>query len=225
VIEAVYRARSDIAGYRVDHALTYVTITQSLLMVAPQWGEVGVSARVRTGQIATDLCRPVNFTLLHFSGQMGAAAFQLATRCLPILLIGWLAGYLGALPGPELWAPAAVSVVLAAWIAAAVLFLVELTSFWLESDRGIRRIVLAVTTFFGGLLVPVAYFPAWLQAIGNVLPFQHTLNTPSHIFIGIVDAPDAWALVAAQAAWALGLTAVCHVALRFGTRRLVVAGG
>lgn len=225
VIEAVYRTRSEIAGYGADHALTYITLTQSLLMVAPQWGEVGVSARVRSGQIATDLCRPVNFTLLYFAGQMGTSAFQLMTRCLPILVIGWLAGYLGAVPGPGLWAPVALSVLLAAWIAGALLFLVELSSFWLESERGVRRIVLAITTFFGGLLVPVAYFPDWLRTVSQFLPFEHTLNTPAHLFIGIVDVPQAWALVAVQAAWALGLTVLCHAMLKTGTKRLTVAGG
>lgn len=225
VMEALYRVKPTIAGYNLDQALTYTTVTQSLLMVAPQWGEVGVSARVRTGQIATDLCRPVNFTLLFFAGQMGASAFQLVARCLPILLVGWMVGYLGVLPSPELWAPAVLSILLAAWVADAILFLVEASSFWMESDKGVRRIVLALSGFFAGLLIPVAYFPEWLQMVGDWLPFAQTLNSPAHIFVGAVTPSEAWLLVAVQTAWAIGLTLLCHAALRLGTRRLVVAGG
>src|SRR5437762_9394492 len=70
-------SRSRVGGMSVADAVGYACVTQAILMVAPQWGPVGVAANVRSGQIAVDLLRPVDLV------QIGRASCREG---------GWLAG-------------------------------------------------------------------------------------------------------------------------------------
>ena len=106
-----------------------------------------------------------------------------------------------------------------------MLFLVEASSFWLESDRGVRYLMLSASVLPSGLLLPLAFFPNWAQTLFLATPFPHTLNVPTQVWLGKLVGPElAWAL-ALQLAWALALTAFGHLVVRWGARRLQVHGG
>ena len=64
---ACYAHRASIGGLDLADATTFVAVTQAILMVAPQWGAIGVAADVRSGQIAVDLLRPMDLflSLIH----------------------------------------------------------------------------------------------------------------------------------------------------------------
>jgi ABC-2 type transport system permease protein len=82
-------------------------------------------------------------------------------------------------------------------------------------------LVVSVSLFFSGAIIPVAYFPGWLAAIARALPFAAILQTPVDVWLGKAHA---WQ-IAIQAAWAVALFAAGRVVLRRATRKLVVQGG
>jgi ABC-2 type transport system permease protein len=72
IMLAVYRSREDVGGYDVTEAVTYVWTAQALLatvslMVA--WTEL--SDRIRTGDVAVDLSRPVHPLWLGLAADLG----------------------------------------------------------------------------------------------------------------------------------------------------------
>jgi len=217
-------AAGPIGGYAQSEAISYAAVSQALLMVVPQWGVVGVASSVRTGQIAVDLLRPIDFYGLYLARRLGISAYYLTVRMGPLLLIGWLGGVLEA---PAWWAlPAlALSVCLGAVIANSLLFLIEMSSFWLENETGVRYTVLGCASLLGGLVLPLAFFPPWVQDLSRLLPFEYTLYLPAQIWLGKHTGGDLlWALLA-QCAWAVGMFGLCKLALWRGTLKLRVAGG
>lgn len=225
VLEACYAARSEIGGMDVRDATTYAVVSQALIMVAPQWGRIGVSESVRDGRVATELLRPVDYFGMHMAQRLGASAYYLLVRATPVLLIGAAAGLLAA-PASLAALPAlALSVVLGAWIAICVLFLIELSSFWLESDRGVRYLVTGVTTLASGLILPLHYYPDWAQAIAAALPFRYTLYLPVEIWTGQIQGAALGQALAVQATWVFAMWALCAIGLRRGTQKLVIHGG
>ncbi len=221
---ACFDARSSIGGLSLSAVVTYVTVSQSLVMVCPQWGRIGLAEAVRTGQVAVDLLRPVNLAGLYIARRLGMSGYFVVVRMVPILSIGALAGLL-ARPAPYVWLPFAVSVVVAAWIAICIAFLVETSSFWLESERGVRHIVIGAGLLPSGLVLPTDFFPAWIQTLFFASPFPYTLYVPTGIWMGRYPPESMYLLIVIQLAWGLALTVASRALLAAGTRRLQIVGG
>ena len=221
-LRACFAERATIGGLDAHQVVTYVTVSQALLMVIPQWGRVGVAESVRSGQIAIDLSRPVDYIGVQLAQRAGVSLYYLGVRAVPVLFLGALGGFL-RLPG---WAPLPtilVSIALAAWIAHLLLLLIELSSFWFGSEQGIRWLVLGLSSLFSGLILPISFFPNWAQTISRFLPFEQTLYLPTKIWIGDVD--NLALAVGIQLLWALGLTVVTQLIFRAGRRQLLIHGG
>ena len=92
ILLAVYDETVSIGGYDVEDAIAYVWISQGLLSVAgifgPGWFEL--ARRVQTGDVATDLQRPVDVQRAGFAADVGRAAYQLVWRAVPQFLLGAL---------------------------------------------------------------------------------------------------------------------------------------
>ncbi len=73
-----------------------------------------------------------------------------------------------------------------------------------------------------GLVVPLAWFPAWAQAALAWTPLPSLFQIPIDVFI---ERGNPMGALAAQAGWALLLLAFGRVVLRRGAGRLVVQGG
>jgi ABC-2 type transport system permease protein len=222
VIGACYRSRAEVGALSEAEAVGYVALTQATLMVAPQWGAVGLASDVRTGQIAVELLRPTDFVARFFASRLGVSAYYAAFRMAPLLVI---AVALGFLPPPASIAGFLGSLALAVLVSNGILFLVEVSSFWLETERGLRYLVSGVGLVASGLVLPLSWFPAPVRALFLATPFPYTLHLPATLWLGS-SAPDEVARgVAVQVAWAVGLPIACRWAFARGTRQLVLNGG
>ena len=86
-------------------------------------------------------------------------------------------------------------------------------------------VFMVFTMFFGGLLLPIAFFPDWLRAIAEALPFQSMMYVPTAIFLGKVTGGAILLGLGQQLGWFLVIYLIGRALLRVATRRLVVQGG
>src|SRR5688500_8900772 len=61
VLLAVFRERGTVGGFDATDAATFVFVTQGMLMVVGIFGNFEIAERIRTGDVAVDLCRPYDF--------------------------------------------------------------------------------------------------------------------------------------------------------------------
>lgn len=222
VFQALFTSSAVIAGYTVEHALTYAVFVQALIMVVPQWGQIGVAEDIRSGQVAMDLCRPLNYYLMIMSKRLGISFFFLVARGIPALIIGAAFDFFKIVPDLPRFVSGCLSLLIGIWLANSIHFLVELSGFWLESPRGPKMFVVAATYFLSGSVIPIALFPPWAQAINAWLPFQYTLNAPIEIFMGKTDIFE---MLGLQLIWFVLLTTFCMRVLQCGERKVVLHGG
>lgn len=223
VLIAVYRQRGEIGGFDAAEALTYVFLAQGLLapIGAFSGGSTEIGQRIRSGDIVTDLYRPVDLQGYWLAMALGRAAFQVFARGIPPFVVGAVVFDL-VLPSARTWAAFAASVLLAVAASFGLHFAVALSGFWLLDNRGADQITAAVVLFFSGFMLPITFFPAWLEAVSRALPFAAMVQVPVEVFLGKGDAVLA---LAGQAAWALALLGLGRVVLAAATRKVVVQGG
>lgn len=219
---AFYAGRTDaVAGYTAADGAAYIALTQALIMVIPQWGRSGLGESVRSGQIAVDLARPVDYYVTLLGQRLGESAYYVVGRAVPLVGIAVLFGFLGPIGGIGRWLAVAVSVALGAWIGHTLFFLFEASAFWLERDIGPRYALMALQALFGGLILPLAFFPPAVRTLSAGLPFEYTLHAPVALALGRIDGR----VVAVQFVWAVGLALLARAVVETGRRRLVVLGG
>ncbi|MGH8932434.1 MAG: ABC transporter permease [Egibacteraceae bacterium] len=225
VLLALYAHRGEIGGYDASAALTYTWLVQALLMAVYIWGWRELGDRIRTGDIAIDLARPVNLQLAGLSSDFGRALYHLVFRGIPPLLVGAVVFELRMPSGPAAAIAFLVSLVLAVAVSYGFRFLYSLPAFWIVDIRGVMVLAMVASILFSGMTVPVAFFPAWLATVAYATPFPAMAQIPVDIFMGVLSGPEVGVALIIQAAWVAALLLAGHVIFAAGTRRLVVQGG
>jgi ABC-2 type transport system permease protein len=210
----------------VTDAVTFTFLGQSFLMLVEAFGgDAGISERVRTGDIVTDLYRPVDVQGYYLAQDVGRAGFVAFARGLPPFVIGGLCFHLRTPTDPTVMVAFTVSVLLALLVSFGLRFLVGLSAFWTLDSGGTLALTNVLTIFFSGAIIPIVFFPQWLEAVARALPFAAILQVPLEIFLGKHHGGGLWSVLAIQAAWAAALVAAGRVALSAATRKMVVQGG
>jgi ABC-2 type transport system permease protein len=225
---ALWAQRPDAGGYDATDAVTYVWIGQALLMTVAMWGggtTDDLAERIRTGDVAIDLYRPVGLVPWYLAGDVGRAAYHFLTRGLAPTLVGIVLFDI-RLPGTPVAAVAfLVSLALAVVTSFTIRFLVSCTGFWLLDTSGMRMLSGVAALFFSGMVLPLVVFPEPLRSITLALPWASYLQTPADIWLGKREGLDVVAALAQQGLWIVVLLVLCQVVLRGATRKVVVQGG
>lgn len=225
VLLAVFEERATVGSYDASDAVTYVWLSQGLLMTIYIWNWFDVALRVRTGDIASDLHRPVDFQAFWLAQDLGRAAYHALYRGVPPFVIGALV-FDVILPGSAvLWLGFAVSVLLAVVVSFAYRFLFNLAAFWLLDYRGVGVLAMVASTFFSGQIVPLAFFPHWLEILAWSLPFAAMIQAPIEVWLGHAKGAELAGVLALQAFWAGALLVIGRAVFGAGLRKLVVQGG
>jgi ABC-2 type transport system permease protein len=214
------------AGYTGAQLVTFVWVGQGLLGVVGFWGWTDLADRIRTGEVVSDLLRPVHPIASYLATDLGRAAHATFARFVPPVLVGALAFDLYR---PARWSTYplfAGSVAIAVVLSFACRYLVNATAFWLLDARGAVLAWAIVSTVLSGLVFPIRFLPdAMAVALWLGTPFPSLLQTPLDVLVERDPPAVAMGLVALQAGWAVGVLALCGVVQRRAERRMVIQGG
>ncbi|MGC4805667.1 ABC transporter permease [Micromonospora sp. DT233] len=223
---AVAGAAGDVAGYDREQLATFVWAGQGLLAVILFWGWNDLADRIRTGEIASDLLRPVHPVTSYLATDLGRAGWAGVSRLLPPVLVGPL---FFPVHLPARWPTVplfALSVLLAVVLSFGCRFLINATAYWLEDVRGPQVLWALVSGALAGLYFPLPFLPDGLHlALRLATPFPGLLQIPLDVLVERESTATAAGLVAVQAAWTVTMVALCRLVQRRAERRLVVQGG
>ena len=218
-------AGGSVAGYDPEALSTYAWVSQAMIAFVMVFTDTELSDRVKTGDIAVDLARPVDLQLSWLAADLGRAAWALVSR--GIVPIAFGATFFGfhVPSNPTAIVLLVPSLVLAVVVSFALRFMLNLTAFWLTEIRGIVLLYVFTSGLLAGHLIPTQLFPGWLHTLAYATPFPALIQTPIDLTTGLATGTHALRLVAAQVAWAMILLALGRVVQGRATRRLVVQGG
>lgn len=223
---AFFGHRASVAGWRARDAVLYFATSESLLMVLgafPAWGH-DLMFRIRSGEVTLDLSRPVDLYARDLAERMGSALYFLSTRSV-VLYVGAVWLYQLSPPrGSELLAvPLTLGLGIA--ISGSLWYLANAVAFWTEHAMGPYRATMFALALFGGLFVPLDFYPPALRSLCDALPFRGALYTPIATAAGRLHGRELAAALAHQVMWLAALAALARTMTARGVRRLVVHGG
>ncbi len=223
VWEALYRQNAAPAGVSLDAVITYTAVALLMSLILEVDATRLIQTKVREGTIATDLMKPINLVLYFFSDGVGQTLLH-AMLIVPALAIA-LAIVRIDVPSPATLAVFAISFALGYVVNFLLNFSMNAIAFWTLETFAIQLMVRWVSDLLGGQVVPLIFFPGFLQQIVLALPFAAIYSTPLLIYLGTIP-PAHWAAaLASQAAWALAFAAISAIVWRAAQRHVVIQGG
>lgn len=225
IFVALYDLQPSVEGISVTGAITYAAIGQALIGYLSMFNWYDLMNTIYTGDIASDLLKPMNYFNFWLAQDLGRALVQLLFRGI-ILLVAFSFIYELFWPRNLATIAALILSILLSWLVSfSWRFLVNLSAFWTPNARGILRLVFVLSWFFSGFLMPLRFFPAWVIQISYMTPFPHMFNTVIEVYLEILHGGELIRALLNQLLWALGLIFVGQVVLRTGIKRLVILGG
>jgi ABC-2 type transport system permease protein len=212
---------TEINGLTVRSTLWYLMLAETIELSRPRLGNT-ISDAVKDGSIAYILSKPYNFLLYHYSTSMGETIFRAVLNALfGGAVVWWLVG-----PPPDVFGwPLVVITVFGAWtLNFCIAAMIGLSAFIVEDISAFQWIYQKFAFILGGLLIPLDFYPGWLQAIAKALPFSSMLYGPARLFVE----PSLSAFGATfglQLAWILSLGLLLVFFYRRSLSYLTVNGG
>ena len=181
--------------------------------------------RLRTGDIAVDLLKPLRYPLYLFADGLGRSAYQLLFTAAPTLAVAWpLFGFSRpASPGHALAFLAALGLALS--VSFALGYLIALLAFWFLTTMHFRFAMAGFITAFSGSFLPLWFFPPGWAAVARALPFQYLGFVPAAAYMGELPPGELGLTLLGGLAWTLALLGLTWVLWSASVRRLVVQGG
>ncbi|WP_019549079.1 ABC transporter permease [Streptomyces sulphureus] len=226
--QALWSERPQLGGYDEAQALTFVWIGQAMLATVALMGggfEEEFQQRIRTGDVAVDLYRPIDLQLWWLASDLGRACFHLLGRGVAPMAVGAFAFDLALPSEPSVWAAFGVSVLLAVLVSFAVRYLFALCAFWLLDSNGVSTLSTLLGVFFSGMLLPLTVFPGSFGEAVQQLPWAAMLQVPADVLLGAREGGDVAAGWGFQLGWAAVLFAAGRAVQALAVRRVVVQGG
>lgn len=214
------------AGYRGPQLVTYVWVGQGLLSVVQLWGWTELADRVRTGDVQSDLLRPLHPVVSYLATDLGRAGHAALTRFVVPTVVGALCFDMYAPRSPVSYPAFAVSTVLAVVVSFGVRYLINLTAFWLLDIRGVVTLWTLGAGVLTGLYFPLAFLPGWAQGVLWLgTPFPALFQAPIDILVERGGPAHQALLMLDQVGWVVVVLVACAVVQRRAERKLVVQGG
>jgi ABC-2 type transport system permease protein len=213
------------AGFTLIEVLTFTAFSQALISPISFWGNWELASAIQSGKIVSELTKPYQLYSFQMSRFLGKAVYEFIFSSLPVIL-GFILIFSIDLPtSAARIAACLLSFVLAVLLAFNWSFILNCICFWTIDAKGFGDITYYAAMLLSGLLLPVAFFPEWLQSIAYSSPFPWMLNVPAELFAGKIAANDWPRVFLYQASWVVALGVVARLLLGRGLRKLVVQGG
>ncbi|PIQ24132.1 hypothetical protein COW36_10815 [bacterium (Candidatus Blackallbacteria) CG17_big_fil_post_rev_8_21_14_2_50_48_46] len=207
-------------GYTFRQMLAYQAWVMIVTFLGQGFNGMNLAEDIRLGRISAYLIYPFGFWQFHASSFIAFQLIQVLVAGLSLLLIA-LAGWVEiSLPALGLGFVYCFCVGLF-WFQ--VNFLVGILAFWLEETWVLRVMIVTVSQFFSGALIPLEIFPAWIRSGLEYLPFPYLTWVPVKLMMGTYQG-SLYQAFGVIGAWGLLSFLLAHWVWNRGLRAYTGAG-
>jgi ABC-2 type transport system permease protein len=225
VLTALYGTRQEVAGISLEGAVTFTGLTQAVIAFLSLFSWYEVMYSVYSGDISSDLLKPMNYYGFWLAKDLGRAIAGLLMRGVPMMLAYALLFGITLPRDIVQWLALGLALALSWLTSFSWHFLLNLAAFWTPNALGIGRFGFSLTWFLSGFLMPLRLFPEWFVRLCYLTPFPHMVNTIVEVYLDVVSGPALVEALLGQFLWVLILIGAGQLVLRAGMRQLVIQGG
>ncbi len=224
-----YESNDTAYPMEVNQLVNYLWLNQAFFALVYIWvKDKDFLSMVKNGNIAYELCRPMNFYFKWFSTMYGARIANVTLRFLPVIVIAVL------LPSPyNMTLPATlenfilfiVSLIISSILVTSITMIFHLVTIYTLDEKGVVSFLKVVGEIFSGGTVPIVFFPKFMQFVAKLLPFQYICDLPFRIYSGNIDLSASYMTLVGGLIWSVVIIIFGYFLSRKALSRSSVQGG
>lgn len=223
--KTAFNGINNVSGVNESQMVTYAILSSILSSIFSFEVEANLNNNIREGNIAIDLLKPINLIGKYFAQDIGGFITNLVNKLLPLIIIVLL--FIKILPPINfiyllLFIFSVILCYLLLWSMDAIF---GIMTFWLMDIGNLVGIKNAFIRLLSGSVIPIWFFPDWIQNILSFLPFQYTYQTCLSIYIGKLSVIQAVEAICIQGIWVILLIAIVHLLWNKARKSVQVQGG
>lgn len=180
-----------VAPMKWQELVNYLWLNQAFFALTYIWiKETSLISMIRNGDIAYELCRPIKFYYKWYATLYGSRLASVTLRFLPVIIIAFLLPYPYKMSLPiniESFILFLIALIISSILITAIGLILHLITFFTLDEKGIIALFMVVSEIFSGGVVPIPFFPRFLQIIAYLLPFRFIADLPFRIYSGNVN--------------------------------------
>lgn len=223
--KALFKNADSVQGVTVNTMLVYTVVSAMISIVLSADVEWRIMKSVEKGTIAIDMMRPINVFSIYLAEDIAKLISLLFQNLLPVLVIGMV---IIGIPKPAsafAFLLFFVSLVMAFFINWFIAVMFGMISFWAIEMSAIFQVKKHLIRLLSGAIIPIWFFPGWLQNILNALPFAYLYQLPLDIYIGAAKGADIAKGMLVQFIWLVAVAVLFFLCERRVTRKVMIQGG
>lgn len=229
ILVALYRAlyAGKPQSVPIESVATYVWLQQAFfrMMLA---SDSELVDKIRSGDIAYDMCRPVDMYGFYYARIMAQKLMGSLMRAVPMLVVAFLlpGGWGISLPSSALGLIAAFPALFLGLLCVCALENITVAFTMKTLDpRGMQGLLNLLMLTLSGNLFPLTLFPESWQRVITFFPYAQLLDAPIRLYTGEYAPFEAFRVYALQAFWVVILVALGVVMWNMNKKRMIVQGG
>lgn len=168
-------------GYTFDQMLSYQVWVMIVGFLALGFNGMNLAEEIRLGRISAYLLYPFGFWPFQAASFLAFQGLQLLVACVTLAGV-WAMGWVQVQPLALFQGVALAACVGLFWFQAN--FLIGILAFWLEETWVLRVMLVTISQFFSGALIPLELFPVPLVQALNLSPFPYLTYVPVRVLMG-----------------------------------------
>ena len=229
ILVSLYRAlyRSRPQALPLETVVSYVWLQQAFFRMLLS-SDNDLADKIRTGDIAYDLCRPVDMYWFYYARIMAQKLVGSLLRGVPMLAFalllpkGW-----GLMPpaSPAALLCAAASLAMGLMCVSAMENITMGITMRTLDPRGIQALLNLLMTLMAGNVLPLTLFPDAWQRVLFLLPWTQMLDAPIRLYTGVRETAAAAGVLGVQILWTAVLMLLGTELWKRNRKKLVLQGG
>lgn len=229
VYVAFYESDSSNIPMQLEQLISYVWLSQSLFSLVYLWyKDRDIINMIKSGNIAYELCRPQDIYLMWASKILGERLSKVALRFLPVIIVGAI------LPKPYNLDLSItfltlllfiISMIFSSILMTVLVLLYHIICLFTLDEKGVVNIFMVLSDILSGLVIPIPFFPKYLQNISDILPFRYISDFPFRLYVGDITFNEGLVGIGMQLIWILILVLIGRKILKKALKKAVIQGG
>ena len=213
----------------LSQTITYLWLNQTFFSLINQfYKDKELFNLVISGNISYELARPKNLYFMWYFKILGNRLSMVALRCVPLILVTSL------LPEPYNLSLSAsplhfilfiITLIIGTLLVTSIITLYPIITLKTMNEKGIVNIFVAFADLLSGVVVPIPFFPKFLQVISSLLPFQYISDLPFRIYTGNISLVDGLYGLIIQFTWIFITVLIGYILMNKSLKRVAVQGG
>lgn len=229
VYVAFYESGGNNLPMELPQVVTYLWLNQALLALVNQFSrDQELFKLIREGGISYELARPKNLYFMWYFKIIGQRLANVTLRFFPLLVVTSILPYPFHMGGPASilhFLSFIVSLGLGTLLVTALAVFYPIITLITMNEKGIVNLIITIADILSGIVVPIPFFPKFLQIISSFLPFQYISDLPFRLYVGNISLADGVFGMCIQFIWIIIFIILGNILMRKNIKRVTVQGG